>query len=535
MSLAALAIAFAGLVVTLAWVGLSVAVAARLARRRPTVSIAVQALSLLALAGLWTMVALRAFRLTALFGLDSTLQTTVTVVAAVAAVGSLAILVQGWRRGHDGAERRGARWRLSLLLLALALGLGLGTTGTVILDRSRWAEIDRRLAENAARRAALVASPETGASQKTPQADEAYNRAHDLAGDARMRLQTAEDSLPPPPIERLSHLGPLTAEELAAIGPIVQGCAPTFEALARVHDFPSARFGFDPTKPDPIPSLPELARLRGLAGLSASAARVAAARQDRDATLAHLLVIDRIASHLVEQPTVSHLFVAVALRSMATETIASVAGQVDLRDERLFDPRFDREVAARMRAALAFERCNAESTLLGFVGGDGRALENAGFDPDLLPGSSQLMLRLVGLPSELAALDRGFAALDAAVADGTAFTDAPRTGLIAGLLVPALAKSIDVSRVRSQSAELRRAAIAIRTTPADAFDVSTLPRDPLGTGDERLILVRDGDRVTLYSRGANGLDDGGPNGARIGAAARGSDDVPILRMWGVEG
>ncbi|MBL9147140.1 MAG: hypothetical protein JNM94_00455 [Phycisphaerae bacterium] len=518
MSLAALGIWLGALSLMLAWVGLAVAVSARLAARRPVVGVVLLVALLGAVLATWLWFALRAVALTRVFGLDSTLLVAVLGVGALGGVGTLLFLVRGWQRPREEDPRRAQRWSISLLLVALGLSATLGASSVVALDRQRWSELDRRRAENAARRATLIVPPLTNAG-----AEEVYQRAYELVGDGRARLEAIRDGLEPERATRLSYEGPLRDDELAAFGPLVDDLRPAFEAIARVREFPEARFGFDPEATEAFPALQEIARLRALSILSAMAARVAAARGDREATLAHLLVLDQIATHLVAQPSFQHLLVAFSIRSLATNVIASVAGQVDLRDPRLVDSSFDEALTARLRAALVYEQCTAESVLLEIAGRNSGALKGLDVDPAMGTWLVRPTFRLVGLRTELDALDRGVAGIAAAVDGGTAVSDDPTpTGLFTGLVMGSAGKMVEITRVSSSNSALRRLAIALRTSP-ESITEANLPRDPFGRSDERLRLVRDGDRVTIYGRGRNGLDEGGPDGVP-------SDDVPLLRL-----
>lgn len=518
MSLAAVGISLGALALTLAWSGLAVAVSTRLAARRPIVGVVLLVALLGAVLATWLWFALRAVALTKVFGLDSTLLVSVLGVGALGGVGTLLFLVRGWQRPREEDPRRAQRWSISLLLVALGLSATLGASSVVALDRQRWSELDRRRAENAARRAALKVPPLTNAG-----AADVYQRAYELAGDGRARLEAIRDELEPERATRLSYEGPLRDNELAAFGPLVDDLGPAFEAIARVREFPEARFGFDPEATEAFPALQEIARLRSLSILSAMAARVAAARGDREATLAHLLVLDQIATHLVAQPSFQHLLVAFSIRSLATNVIASVAGQVGLRDPRLVDPSFDDALAARLRAALVYEHCTTESVLLEIAGRNTGALRGLNVDPAMGAMLLRPTFRLVGLLPELEALDRNVAEIDAAIDHGTVVPDVGEPiGLVTGLVVPAAVKVVEVTRVSATNSALRRAAIALRTSP-EAITEADLPRDPFGRADERLRLVRDGDFVTIYGRGRNGLDEGGTTGAP-------SDDVPLLRL-----
>lgn len=343
-----------------------------------------------------------------LLRLDTTLRDASLLLLATSLVGMLAIIALGVRRGGANGAARAASWPKPRLIIAAATGAVVAVAAIALLDGSRLREIDRRRADNATRRAGLV--------DEVPEAelaDAEYERAFALLASLPVaELSDLQIAFRHPAARGLEVLAPPTAEEAEAAAELLVRFAPLLEIVDRATALPSARFGFDPRSAGSMTAMPQLGRMRALARITAAAAREAAFRGDREATIRHLVAIDRLAEHLAQSPNFLHLLVAVAIRSFGTSTVAEVAGLVDLDDPRIVDPAFDDAMEPRLLRTLAFERANIESVILAIARGEADAFLEQEWNMTALPASKRSLSRLLALPVELDSIDRAF---DAAV------------------------------------------------------------------------------------------------------------------------
>jgi hypothetical protein len=507
MSAAAISLAIAVTLLMIASSALAIAVAARRGRGSTPL------LALLSLPPFLALVlaAIGAWHLHVDGGIPLTLRNACVAVGLASAAGWWALRRAGWRRNDESGALRAKSWSLTLVL---SFGL-LATAGCVVsifmMDRGRLADIAVWRASNAARRVAIPLPPAGAAAVA-----DLYRSAATLAGDGLDRLDRAVAEFPADSYRRWNANEPLRPEEMSALKPIVTGLSSTLQALEEARTHPAADFGVDPRR-FRVFSLPsETNALRGLARLSSTAARVAAAEGDREAALTQILVMDRISEHLVQQPTFLHILAGLAVRHYANATFASVSALVDADDPRLLDRAFDDALAARVQAAIALERCDAETTLLNAAEYGNPAGPTSGEAMGALELLSCVWWRLVSLPAELRLIEDGFASAHAATVDPTrsARGDAPPDGSIARVTLGGCDGLVSALRWSSINADVRRAVLAIRASSSGDVASVPLPTDPSAADGQALRLRRVEGGVTIYGVGPNRVDDGGPGEPR---------------------
>lgn len=510
MSLLGVVVLAALCVATLCLVAVATAVAMRSARRALLRFLAIAGPPLLAI-GLVTLAASLGPRL---LRLDASLRDASLLLLAVSLVGTLAIVAVGVRRSDATGAPRAAAWPRVRLILTAATSALVAVAALALIDGARLREIDRRLADNAARRASLV--------DEVPEdtlADATYAQAFALLERLPVaELTDLEINHRDPALEGLDAIGPPTREEAEAARDLLVQFAPLLELVDAATAHPSARFDFDPRTADYTTLMPHLGKLRALARINAAAAREAAARGDREETIRRLVAIDRLAEHLAQSPNFLNLLVALAVHSFGTRTAAQLAAIVDLDDPRLLDAAFDAALEERLLRTLAFERSSVESVILAIARGEGDAILEQEFNMPTLPAPTRWLVRALALPVELDSIDRSFDAADDAARRGTSVAerDEPPPGLFAGLLLPTTGKVVDSVRLARAMSALRRAAfVAARGDVA----ASALPIDPLDPAGGRLRLAREPRVLVLYSVGVNGIDEGGPD--------QGGDDIGL--------
>ncbi len=466
---------------------------------------------------------------TVLIQLDATLWQVSLAMLVAATLAGLTIAVAGMR-GQASARswpmRRLAAGASALTLTALV--------AIVLLDRARLAEIGERRTRTDAARAALVRSP-------TPD-QEAYRELRRLfaEGSGKAALDAVPDlKWPMPPA------GSDRDRWVATMTPHMAACGPLLDQLERTARLAEADLGFDPRTVSFDTLLPELSELRSIARIASIDAQLAAARGDRASALERCVQIDQVAEHVAATPTMIHQLVAFAIRSLGTATVAAIAADVDVDDPRLLSDEFNRSIAERIERSFVIEHAMVESLLLDIttrqVTGD--------FLPDMpeLPPVARPLYRLVLLPTELRSLDALHAAsMEAArvlpkraAPAMTAPYETRPAGLLVALLASARNKVIDAARAMQATPSLRRALQLLQGTPPEAWDELKLPIDPLSPNGGSLRLLRDTsgiDAIIVYTVGANGVDDGGPQdlvdagggSSRLGLdGARSGDDIGV--------
>jgi hypothetical protein len=466
---------------------------------------------------------------TVIVQLDATLWQVSLAMLVAATLAGLTIAVAGMR-GRAPARS----WPMRRLVAGASALTLTALVAIVLLDRARLAEISDRRTRTDAARAALVRSP-------TPDQD-AYRELRRLfaEGNGKAALDALPDlkwPMPPAGSERDRWVATMT--------PHMAACGPLLDQLERTARLAEADFGFDPRTVSFNTLLPELSELRSIARIASIDAQLAAARGDRARALERCVQIDQVAEHVAATPTMIHQLVAFAIRSLGTATVAAIAADVDVDDPRLFSDAFDRSIAERIERSFVIEHAMVESLLLDAatrgVTGD--------FLPDMpeIPPVARPLYRLILLPTELRSLDALHAAsMEAARVlpkPAAPATTAPLETRPAGLLVSILAstktKVIDAARAMQATPSLRRALQLLHGTPPEAWKELKLPIDPLSPNGSPLRLLRDTksvDAIIVYTVGANGVDDGGPQDLlRAGGGspatapydARSGDDIGV--------
>jgi hypothetical protein len=435
-------------------------------------------------------------------------------VGAIALVGSAVVVARGWRRTPGTEFRRARSWRISALLAAFAIGLiGVGAS-TYAVNRASLDDVAVRRAQLVATRTALAASIPGSAS-----ASATYASLRNRLEPGLARLDEIVASLPEETSARLENFLPFNDADVEAFGPLVRETASALQALAAMADDPAATFAPDLAAPDAFDSGPELRWMFDAARLASIASRVDAHRGDREGAIRRLLMVDQIAEDLAATPTTWHLLTAIGLRRLVTETIAAIASQIPVDDppgapglgSRLFDRAFDEALVDRARAACRFDLAACEWWLLEKLARDLDAPNGNRRPVSVLTRAGYAANRLWYLPTQLAGLDREKARLAMGALDVPALDD--ERDLDRAVLVRSARQNVrfaaQLARATSISADLRRAMVALRTTATGEDTDALLPRDPFGSGDERVRALRWDGGVILYSRGANGRDDGG--------------------------
>ncbi|MBL9147144.1 MAG: hypothetical protein JNM94_00475 [Phycisphaerae bacterium] len=527
MSIPAIALVAATVLTILVGVAGSVALAARRGHGSLPILILLVPLPFL-LWGTATAVAWVAARKT---HVDFHVRDGLLAVGALALVGSAIVLVRGWRRTPGTEFRRGRSWRFSALLAAFAIGLvGVGASIGAV-NRASLDDIAERRAQLVATRTALAASIPGGSS-----AGATYASVRERLEPGIARLDDIVASLPEDASARLEHFLPFNDADVGAFEPLVRETASALQALAAMAEDPSATFGSDLAAPDAFDTDADLRWIFDAARLASIAARVDAHHGDREGAVRRLLMVDQIAEDLAATPTTWHLLTAIGLRRLVTETIAAIASQIPVDDppgtpdlgSRLFDRAFDDALVERARAACRFDLAACEWQLLEELARDLDA-SNGNRRPVSVPTRARYaVLRLWYLPTQLAGLDREKARLAMGELDAPALDE--ERDLDRAVLVRSARQNVrfaaQLARATSISADLRRAVVALRTTATSNGTDALLPRDPFGSGDERVRALRRDGAVILYSRGANGRDDGGQFGP-------GLDDLRYLVLQDV--
>jgi hypothetical protein len=440
-----------------------------------------------------------------LLAVDPSLRTITIAMIAASFAGCVVVAVVGGRGGGGGRARS---WP-PFVLLACAVVLGLGAIGALVgLDGERLRAIEERRQASAAARALLVVAP-------VPDR-EAYRELLRIfrGGNGEQVLDAHADlalAIPAPGSERDAWL--------ATLAPLLDECRPLLAQLEVAAALPAADFGFDPQTVTLGTLLPDLAPLRSIARVAALDAQRLAAAGDRAGAIERIVAIDRMADHLADTPSFMHLLVAMAIRSLATATMAAISADVDVDDRRLFTPDFDARMPERLRRALVVERAMFETVLLEIASTG--AQEEIAIDVPDLPAVVRPLYRLVALPRDLArfeetslrAAERALLLPTPRAAIDALDSDEVRPGVYEALIGMGFDSIIGAAGVSTTAVPLRGAIVALQGRPANDRDSVVLPIDPLDPNGRPLRMARKDGIVAVWTVGRNGQDDGGPTDA----------------------
>lgn len=325
--------------------------------------------------------------------------------------------------------------------------------------------------------------------------------------------------------------------------------ATTLDILRRAADRPGCRFVRDWSRAGFDLRLPELQSLRDAGRFLALAARRNAAEGDGRAALADVVRLHRMATHIADEPCLISGLVAMAIDTVAIDTLVAILPHVSADDAAALDDvalgDFLRATPSLQRQLLG-EEAFAISTFAGLANGSphvaGLAASDGTSGWETRPGSDPLtvLYRCFLLPTDFDAyriyLDRlRLLADDAAVcrtpypqirrsADEMeqALTKPPRKGIVTNILAPAPGIALQTTfkaKARARAAQVLLAATRARLANGALPEATetlvpdfllTLPQDPF-LEDGPLVVQIDGNGWLVYSVGPNGKDDGGPS------------------------
>lgn len=359
---------------------------------------------------------------------------------------------------------------------------------------------------------------------------------------------------------------PLAADITAAdVTALLARHATTLDTLRRAADKPGCRFVRDWSLQSSDMLMPEIGLMRPAARLLAVAARHEAATGDSAAALRDVVRIHRLGLHMAAEPIAVGGFVGQEIDLMALETMAVIlptAGRQEL--AQLADPVF----TDFLDSAFSFQRhfLGEEAWCMGAVSDLQQAwlhavneLRGGGYPQKsaALVAPLAVMYRCFLWPADVAGLHRCWQPYHKLAAELIGSGNGPlpfseiakqvqriedeikgnREGFVGPLAAPALGMTFQV-QYRSQALH-RCAAVLVAATkfriatgslPESADELvpnhlPSMPRDPF-TEARSLMWKRGAGRLTVYSIGPDGEDDGGPP-PRGSDRPEGNDDVGL--------
>lgn len=357
--------------------------------------------------------------------------------------------------------------------------------------------------------------------------------------------------------ERLAD-DPLAADTPAAAD-ILARLAPTLRLIRQAADRPICRFTRDWTRPSIDMLLPEIHGLRQAARLLSLAARRAADEGRPKEAIADVVRLRRMARHAANEPLLISGLVGLALDALADDTLVAILPTLRPGDAAKLDT-----------VGLTGEPFDAARWLLGeqafglaMFGGlatgavppadlfgetDVVAAETGPpWDPGLGFG---LPYRVFLLPADLAGYrhvmnevthslteaDHSWSATKATIEALEAEIRAHPPGIFTRLMMPTfqpVTEALTRAQVRRDATAVLVAATRQRLAAGslpESLDslipasLPAVPRDPFAADRPPLRFTAGSDRLTVYSVGPDGEDDGGPRAAADGDD-KASDDV----------
>jgi len=323
------------------------------------------------------------------------------------------------------------------------------------------------------------------------------------------------------------------------------------------------RFTRDWTRPSFAMLLPEIQTLRRAARLVSLAARHDAANGDTTAALKKIETLGSFARHAAGEPLIITTLVSFALDAIANETLADVLPALTADDDELLaDLNLPMNASAMIRAFYG-EEAFGLTAYADIMSGEGDTLEmlredllGVSVSPRVLGKHSPFgsLFRVFLIPADLAGY-RSFlhrfqrlAGSQPSYAQIRTMSDDMQTelvetppGVLSALLLPAMQSALEASlRDQARHACLTvlvaatRQRLATGTLPSSLEEIDPQwlplpPRDPFTgttlTDRAPLRYQLDAERLSVYSVGPDGADDGGPAARQNAPPTWANDDT----------
>jgi len=334
--------------------------------------------------------------------------------------------------------------------------------------------------------------------------------------------------------------------------------------LKRAAAMPGCYFDRDYSQPNLSMQLPELAHMRSGARLLGMSARSKAADNDIRGAIEDVAAVRGMARHMSAEPLLISGLVAVAIASVANDTLEKILRSVQpsVQDLAALNAEGGISFPRALRRCMIGEQAFGLAAFASISGeGDGRYMyQNIGLEPELDVVLGPIW-RVFLLPDDLRSYRRQLNDLRDAMAYRNKYTDYKaraaqfekninNTGILTGMLAILSRTYVSFLRAEAQQflAEAAVAACAYRAKTG-AFPpnleslvpdfLAEVPIDPFD--DQPIRFINSGDGATLYSVSDNLKDDGGLNRDpdkgdivfRIGNAK--DTDVPPANANGAKG
>ncbi len=371
------------------------------------------------------------------------------------------------------------------------------------------------------------------------------------ADNAATLYTTAFAALEADPARKLED-GPLSSKTIdpssEAAAELLARQANTIDVLRRAADREGCRFARDWTRPSLDMILPHLGSIRVAARLMALSARRLAAAGEMEAALGDVTAIHRMARHVGSEPILVSVLVGAAIDQIAEETLCTILPALEKSDLPLLDRPELRNLldeTPSLQAAAFGEEAHALSTYADMAADSTtwaswcRSTEDV--CPSLVPRIGTVYRSFL-LPSEisgyreilhryqdLASKNETYAKTrdEAAAIEASLMNRTP--GLMVSAMVPAIS-AVFKSQFKAKARKLALAAVVEATrkrleTGSLPEVLPSMPRDPFT--EAKLLMWKQADgRLTVYSVGPDGEDDGGPPAPGV-ETPEGNDDVGL--------
>ncbi len=365
------------------------------------------------------------------------------------------------------------------------------------------------------------------------------------ADNAATLYTTAVAAIEADPALKLED-GPLTSTTVdpssKAAAELLARQANTIDVLRRAADREGCRFTRDWTRPGFDMPLPEMSSIRVAARLMALSSRRLAAAGEMEAALRDVATIHRMARHVGSEPILVSVLVGAATDQIAEETLCTILPSLEKADLPLLDRPGLRNLLDEfpsLRAAAFGEEAFALSTFADMAA-DSTTLASL-FPPSglfyrsfLLPAEISAYREILHRYQDLAAKNDTYAETrdEAAAIDASSLLE---TGLLGRLIAPAISE-VFKSQFKAKARKLALAAVVEATRKRLETGLlpevpPPMPRDPFTEDDHSeeakpLVWKQADGRLTVYSVGPDGEDDGGPPAPGV-EKPEGNDDVGL--------